>query len=205
MRLSSFLVFGGSIVLAGCGGTTEASKNTSTASPSATAEGPAPATQEADAEAPRPTPTATPVPTATGPVGACSGIVDDGPNATARMVAAAAPAETGGPIADGKYHLVDITLYTGPTGAAGPLPITVSTTFVVKGNVVHAAAHGPDGAIDKTDTIVTSGTSITFTESCPTTGKGGKTATYSADSNDVVVFMKNDIGQTSASKYSRVK
>jgi hypothetical protein len=118
------------------------------------------------------------------------------------MVASEATAAVGGTIADGKYHLVDIALFTGTSVDPLPLNTKVSNTYVFKGNVVYTAAHGPNGVVDKRETVVTSGTSVTFTESCPTIGKPPITATYSVEGDDVVLLMANDLGMITASRYS---
>ncbi len=204
MRLSFFGVtcF---IALAACGGSTESTGSAGTSpTPDASAAS-APTSSststEVDAAAPLPKPTPTPRPTPT-PTSACNAIVDDGPVAKAQRVATEAPTPTGGAIADGKYHLVDISLFTGAGGASGPLAIAVTTTFEVQGNSVQASSSGPNGVKQATVSFATSANKIIWSELCPVAG--GSTGTYSAGAAGVTIFMKNDLNQIAGSKYALV-
>lgn len=191
------------IAVAACGGTTETTGSAGTAPTPDASTAPAPTssatpTEVADA-APPPKPTPKPTPT---PTSACNAIVDDGPVATAQRVAANAPTPTGGAIADGKYHLVDVTLYTGAGGTNGPLAITVTTTFELHGNTVQASASGPNGVARATASFATNANKITWNELCPV--PGGSTGTYSAGASELTIFMENDLDQIAGSKYALV-
>lgn len=187
------------IALAACGGTTESPGAIGAAATEDAGTSPAPSSsaspsKEVDAAAPAPKPTPTPV-----PKGACNALADDGPVASAQMVAADAPLATGGVIASGKYHLVDLTLYTGTAGTNAPLAVSVTTTMKVQGNSVQAATSGPSGAKNVTASFATSAAQITWTELCPV--KGGSSGTYSVGPSELTIFMANDLKQIAASKY----
>ncbi len=190
-----------------CGGASDAvpeaaatsSPTTPAPSGSATAEAPA----AIDAGTVAPTTTAD----ASTSSGTCEAMTNDATPITAvDMIASAAPAPTGGTIQDGTYHLTGLTLFVGTTGTAGQIPLTLAGTARVQGNVVDQALDGTgfDGkAISERtrETIATTGTSVTYTMTCPASKT--RSGTYSATSTSMTLFLVNDLGQTVGYTYTR--
>lgn len=120
------------------------------------------------------------------------------------VIAIDAPAPTGGTIPSGTFHLMGITLYAGKSGKSTSIPITLQNTVKVSGNTVEQVLDGttPDGktlAERSTESFTTSGTEVTFTKTC--SGSDSRTATYTAASSELTMFLVNDVGQTVAYKY----
>lgn len=120
------------------------------------------------------------------------------------VMAIDAPAPTGGTIPSGTFHLMGITLYAGKTGKPSSIPITLQSTVKVGGNIVEQVLDGttPDGktiAERSTESFTTSGSEVTFTKTCD--GSGSRTATFTATSTELTMFLVNDVGQTVAYKY----
>ncbi|HSO31732.1 MAG TPA: hypothetical protein VLT33_04435 [Labilithrix sp.] len=188
-----------SLSLAACGGATSSVPEDGTATPTPSG-GPSPsdpAPPSSPSSPPAPTPTTTPT---TPPPTACHAVTADGAAIPITMVAADPPAPLGGTIVDGTYRLVDAKLYTHPGGSAGPLPITIKATIAISGTVANVAQDTSKSSERLTATVVTSGTSVTFTQTCP---KGDtNTATYSGGT-DLTLFLPNDQGQVVAYTYRR--
>jgi hypothetical protein len=118
------------------------------------------------------------------------------------MVAATAPAPTGGTIVDGKYHLTNITLYTGPNGSAGPLSLSIKQTVNVKQGTVDVVEETNGKAPTRlTMTMTTTGSSVAMSRTCPS-AMPGQSGTYSIKGNEYVWFLVNDVGQTVSYTYS---
>ena len=120
------------------------------------------------------------------------------------VIAIDAPAPNGGTIPSGTFHLMGITLYAGKSGKSTSIPITLQNTVKVSGNTVEQVLDGttPDGktiAERSTESFTTNGNEVTFTKTCD--GSGSRTATFTATSSELTMFLVNDVGQTVAYKY----
>ena len=148
---------------------------------------------------PEPTDPTTTQPTPTTP-SACNTLTNDAePLKSIAVVASDAPAPTGGSIPSGTFHLEGITLYAGKSGKATSIPITLQGTVKVSGSTVEQVLDGkrPDGTVvaeRSTETFTTKGSEVTFTKTCNETGTS--TGTFSATSNELTLFLVNDVGQT---------
>lgn len=138
------------------------------------------------------------------PSGACAPLTNDGPVLkTIQMIAAAPPTPTGGTIPQGKFHLQEVTLYTGANGPSGALPITLQGTVMVKGSVIEQVLDGQ--ANEKTlnerasMTFVTSGTTLTLSRTCPSVAS--TKATFSATASSMLLFLPNDAKQIAVYRY----
>ena len=138
------------------------------------------------------------------PPATCAPLTNDGPVLkTIQMVAAAPPAPTGGTIPQGKFHLQEVTLYTGANGPSSTIPITLQGTEMVKGNVIEQVLDGEANQKSLNErasmTFVTSGTSLTLSRTCPTLGS--TKATFSATATTMLLFLPNDAKQTAVYRY----
>jgi hypothetical protein len=147
------------------------------------------------------------IPDAGAPSGTCDAMPNDSaPITTVDMVATAAPAATGGAVQDGTYHLTALTLYVGPTGKSGAIPITLKGVMRIQTGVVDSALDGTnsegDPIAERTrETFTTAGASVSYTMTCPTVKT--RTGTYSTSGSSLTLFLVNDIGQTVGYTYSR--
>lgn len=135
----------------------------------------------------------------------CSSLVNDGPMLTAiQMVATAPPAPTGGTIPQGKFHLQDITLYTGANGPSSTIPIALKGTVNVNGNVIEQVLDGEANkkplAERASMTFTTSGTTVTMSRTCPTLAS--TKGSYSATASSMLLFLTNDTGQMVVYRYA---
>jgi hypothetical protein len=154
---------------------------------------------------PKPTPPSVPTtPPSTPPANpaACNALVNSAGLVVAMQIAANAPAPIGGAIANGTYHLDDVTLYTGPGGATGALPLSIKQTIAINGSTADAIADFNGKTVSATATFVASGTSVTSTGTCPSAGSP-EIATYSATATSVVMYKVNDVGQTVGYTYTK--
>ena len=124
----------------------------------------------------------------------CNTLVNDGTDVGIEMVATNAPAATGGTIADGKYHLTSVVLYSGPGGTAGPLPATIKSTVLVHGGFVDIIQSTGTKVDRLTQAISATGTVVTWTQTCPKGSKATSTG-YSATPTSLTTFIPNDKGQ----------
>lgn len=123
----------------------------------------------------------------------CNALVDDATPATVQELAASAPQPTGGAIPNGTYHLKDITVFSGPNGTTTPIPLSIRSTVSVHGDTVDLVQDTANKTERMTETFVTSGASVTFTDACPATHpslSGG----YSAGAG-FTLFATNGAGQ----------
>jgi hypothetical protein len=96
----------------------------------------------------------------------------------ATKVAGSAPTAAGGTIADGTYSLTALTAYTGvggPTGTFGP---STSVFLTISGSTMQQVGHINGQERRYTTTIMTSGTSLSTMDTCPT--PKGATHSYTA-------------------------
>jgi len=147
------------------------------------------------------TPPATPP--ATPPTATCNPIANDGPIVGASMVAANAPAPTGGALVNGHWHLHDIVVYTGPGGSSGPLALSIAQTVDLHGNVADIAQVANGKTDQMTETMTTSGTTVSYARVCPATGEPQKDGQFSATPTSMILYLPNDVGQIVAFTYDR--
>jgi hypothetical protein len=131
----------------------------------------------------------------------CNVLVNGAAVVTANQVATEAPAPAGGAVANGTYHLVDLTLYTGAGGAVGPLPLSLKQTIAIHGSTADAISEVSGKSADVSSTFVVAGTSVSLAQSCPS-AKPAETATFTASATSFVLFLVNDAGQTVGYTYS---
>lgn len=97
----------------------------------------------------------------------CNTLVDDAPVVTPTAIADSPAAPAGGTIADGTYVLSVLTLHTGPGGSTQTTGGQASAVFQIQGMTMQQV--GTAGGEEKryTSTFVTSGSTVTMTDSCP--------------------------------------
>jgi hypothetical protein len=116
--------------------------------------------------------------------GGCNEIINTGAAIDVTKSSQMAPSPEGGAVADGTYDLTAIDDYDGEGGAQ---PLGLRSTFVIAGNVIQFVDDTADAApIRGTLLISTSGTTMTMTQTCPTSSNG--TSAYSATSSEVEFF-----------------
>lgn len=147
------------------------------------------------------TPPATPP--ATPPTATCNPIANDAPMVGASMVAANAPAPTGGALVNGHWHLHDIVVYTGPGGSSGPLALSIAQTVDLHGTTADIAQVANGKTDQMTETMTTSGTTVSFGRVCPASSDPQKDAQFSASASSMVLYIPNDVGQIVAFTYER--
>jgi hypothetical protein len=140
-------------------------------------------------------PTVTPPPS-----GGCNALANVGPIVGATQVAADAPPATGGVVTDGTYHLVELTIYTGPGGASGAVPIAVKQTVAIHGTSADAVTEVSGMSQAQSTTFVTSGTAVTTAGTCPTMGPP-QTGEYTATATALVLYLVNGDGKTTRYTY----
>ncbi len=102
-------------------------------------------------------------------------------------IASAAPAATGGTIADGTWDLVNIISFTGPGGASGPMGTsTMAERYEVSGATWQLGTSVNGNAAHFTQHVVMSGTSLTPTTTCGSGVDG--TLPYSATSSTLTIY-----------------
>ena len=211
--LSSFLALSCSLVLiVACGGSTAdppgsgtptGTAATSTASTSPPKTPPNPGTPAATPSMPPATPTATTTSMPTTPPAqpnGCNALVNVGSLVTAVQVAAEAPAATGGVVADGTYHLTDLTIFTGEGGQAGALPVQLKQTVSIHGTSADAVTEVNGKSQGQSTTFVTNGTSATTAGTCPMV-EPPQTGEYSATPTSLILYLVNDQGKTTRYTY----
>ena len=209
------------LAVAACGGSTvdppgsgavpnTAATTTASTSPPSTPSTPSSPAQPAEPSTPTGSqpgapsgPPTNPPPTNPPPTAnACNALVNSGPVIAAVQIAADAPAPTGGTISDGTYRLTDLTLYTGVGGNVGPIAIQLRQTVDIHGAFADAVTESSGKSEAMSTTIVTSGTSVTNTETCPKAGTPD-TAQYSATPTSIVFYQPSGSSGTAVSTYSK--
>jgi hypothetical protein len=200
-----------SLVVVGCGGSTAdpPSGTTPAATTAASATPPpaaptSPATTTTPPNVPPGTPPSTPPsPPSNPPVppGTCNMLVNGAAVVTAKQVASDAPAPLGGAVANGTYHLVDLTVYTGAAGAAGPLPLSVKQTIAIHGATADAISEVSGKSVAVSSTFVVAGTSASLAQTCPSSANPAEAATFTASATSFVLFLVNGAGQTAGYTY----
>jgi len=127
--------------------------------------------------------------------------VNDATVVVAKQVASSAPSPTGGTVTNGTYHLVDLTVYTGPGGAVGALPLAIKQTIAIHGGTADAISEVSGKSEDVTSTFAAAGTTITTAQTCPSAGSP-QTGTFSATPTSVVFLLVNGAGQTVGYTYA---
>jgi hypothetical protein len=97
---------------------------------------------------------------------ACNAITDVGQMLTVMYVASAPPTPLGGAVVDGTYALTDATIYTGVGGPTGVVTTTRSTVQIT-GVTTQIVTDDASGEHRATAMLVTSGTTLTATDTCP--------------------------------------
>jgi hypothetical protein len=106
----------------------------------------------------------------------------------------------GGTIADGNYALTAMTAYTGQGGSTGNLALTASEVQTISGSTMQQ-----DGIINGqekryTTTIMTSGTTITTSDTCPAPGTAMHS--YTATPTALLIY-DTKTGFTLEQRYTR--
>ncbi|HEY2406246.1 MAG TPA: hypothetical protein VGI10_09595 [Polyangiaceae bacterium] len=98
---------------------------------------------------------------------ACNTLVDDAPLVTVQAEPAAAPAPTGGAIADGTYALSALTLYTGVNGTSASPPGSLSAVFEIANGVMQQV--GIQNGVESrfTTNFSIAGSTLTTVDTCP--------------------------------------
>ncbi len=163
MRTMAMLLSVG-VAVAACGGGDDDDDGGGAVADAATADIDAdPNAPDADPNAPD----APPGPPPDASTAACAAFGHTAPNIETQRVAEDLPAATGGTIADGTYHQVQNTLYTGSDGETGPAGLTIASTWQVSGN-----EHGFIVTLNSTNTLhreytaTTNGGMIDFVAQC---------------------------------------
>lgn len=89
------------------------------------------------------------------------------------------PAALGGTVADGTYHVVAATFYTGAIDAGGVSLGTSDSRMRITGTTVQVATTSKGAVKTETDTFTFAGDTLTIAPTCPAGAKGG-TAKFSA-------------------------
>jgi hypothetical protein len=99
--------------------------------------------------------------------GGCNTLVDDASEITSTVLADNAGAPTGGRIADGTYALSAFTVHTESGGPTQATAERIGALFQIQGKTMQQV--GTANGVEKryTSTFVTSGSTITTTDSCP--------------------------------------
>jgi hypothetical protein len=179
MKLASFVVLPCvSLLVAGCsGGSVEARSD---AGPTDGAVG-----RDAGSEASLPVDTgpADTIEQGDAPV-ACNDLTNSAEVVAIEQVAADPPVASGGTIAGGTYTMTAATIYTGTAGPSGPSG-TGQTTLRVSGDLIEVVTSGDPPT--RTVAFVTSGTSISATDTCP--DAESVQGSYTATSSSLVVEL----------------
>jgi len=151
-----------------------------------------------------------------GSSGSCNALANAAPAVTVEQVAGDPPATLGGSIASGTYFLTNFTNYTGSvTGSSG----SVQTTIQINAGTIQVVTSGTPTT--RTETLSTSGSNFTTTDTCPDTAviQGSYTATSTtlilqyvpgAGTNDASDFtsqetftmQSSDVGCTTLNVYN---
>ena len=105
---------------------------------------------------------------------------------TLTQVAGDAPSAAGGTVADGTYLLTKYTLYTGPGGPTGSLPLSVKARRQFSAGVVQTIQADGDGSNVVRFTATFSAATSNFTEMHTCGGTAVDRGTYSATSSTLI-------------------
>ena len=120
----------------------------------------------------------------------CNDLVLDAPPYFLKSDPGTAPAPEGGTIVDGTYFATGMTLY----GQSLPDVSFGRDKFVISGSAwqeVSSPDDAPGGVnpdLHFTDSVATTGTSLTLSPTCPT-GDDAQTVTYTAESGRLRLFI----------------
>ena len=124
----------------------------------------------------------------------CNALANGAPLVLATAVAQSLPSGAGGTIADGTYHLTEVTYYLGPdSDAAGPaLTETWRQTLAVVGGAFGGVYVRNKSAEQRISGVLSmSGTKLVFQETCPSPAARGPYE-YTATGSDLVAFIPSD-------------
>ena len=111
------------------------------------------------------------------------------PAITPNQVASQEPTAMGGTVFDGTYFLTKWTLYTGPGGATGPLPLTLQVRRDFAGGIVQTVQNDGSSIRRFSAMLTTTGTAFTETQSCP--GSSVDTGTYTATATTITEWVSD--------------
>lgn len=98
----------------------------------------------------------------------CTTLTNGAPESTQATVKGAAPAATGGTIADGTYFQTEFTVYDPAGTASAPSPSGLKVTLAIKGNLMLSVQELPDASVSTfAETFVVAGTALNRTLTCP--------------------------------------
>jgi len=131
----------------------------------------------------------------------CTSLVNDAPLITEIVKPESGPVPTGGSIANARYALSSLVLYTGPGGVRGSLnPAVASAVIEIDGDVMQQV--GLVSGVEKrfTSTLKVSGTKLTTVDTCPDTD----TEEFQFSASDTQLTISQVITEgTFAQTYSR--
>jgi hypothetical protein len=117
----------------------------------------------------------------------CNTLVVDAPIVDATAMAAVAPGAAGGTIADGRYRLSAITLYTGPNGSTTAPDLHIAAVFEISGDVIQQAGFINDRESRFTSRYTASGTTLSIVDTCPYSDFG--MSSYSATPTTFSIYV----------------
>jgi hypothetical protein len=118
----------------------------------------------------------------------CNAVVNRAAESTTSTVKGAAPAATGGVIADGTYFQTQLNVYDPMGMASAPAPSGLKVTLVIAGTLMQSVQELPDGSIQTfSESFTLSGTALNRTLSCPKAAPDLK-AVYSVMGSTLVIY-----------------
>jgi hypothetical protein len=126
--------------------------------------------------------------------GACNTLANSAETLSLPLVGQAPPAAQGGTIADGTYVMQSAAVYTGSGGASGATSTTTQVTIEVHAGTVQVVSTSGGTTTHLTVTIATSGTALTYTDTCPVSATLQGHYTASANALTVMLPSPSDAG-----------
>jgi hypothetical protein len=123
--------------------------------------------------------------------GACNTLMNTAPLVSEEEVAMAAPKPMGGTVSDGTYFLTTATLFTGPQGGTGPTGTQYQWVTKTSGDAYEVSLSITGrGASDSvtSGTSVASGSTVSFTQTCPVAKNATSTYGFDADGTSVTLY-----------------
>jgi hypothetical protein len=115
---------------------------------------------------------------------ACNTLANTAMPVTVQQLAEDPPAPLGGTVADGKYDLTGVAIYTGPDGPSGSTG-SAQTTIEISGSTIEVSSTGEPPT--RTTSLSTSGTTFTSTDTCPDSVVS--TGSFTATSTTFSIFL----------------
>lgn len=118
----------------------------------------------------------------------CTTIANGAAESTSSSVKAAAPAPTGGTIADGTYFQTEFNVYDPASNASAPTPSGLRVTLFIKGDLMLSVQELPDASVATfSETFVVAGTALNRTLTCPK-AKPDLAAVYSVAGSKLTIY-----------------